>query len=84
MKQMSQQNRILPRPGYQYRPSPPERILPRTDFKPPTLHTRTLPAGSMISSIEAEWCPVCLGREIGEKMTSGKAVWLCKICGNEW
>lgn len=80
---MPQQERISPRPGYQYKP-PRQRILSRDDYKAPTLHTRTLPTGSAVKAVEAEWCPVCLGRSIGERMMAGKAVWHCNNCGNEW
>lgn len=80
---MPRQDKIFPTPGYQYQPSR-ERILPRIDFKSPSLHTRTLPAGSAVQSIDAEWCPVCLGRKISERMVSGKPVWHCNECENEW
>ena len=80
---MSREERILPRPDYEYRSSM-MRILPRPDYKVRTLHTRNLPAGSMVESIEAEWCPVCLGQSISERMMSGKPVWHCNTCKYEW
>ena len=80
---MSQQERISPRPGFKYK-APRQRILPREDYKAPTLHTRALPSSSVVKSVEADWCPVCLGRSISERMVSGKVVWHCDICDNEW
>ena len=80
---MPQQERISPRPGYKYK-APRQRILPREDYKAQTLHTRALPTGSVVKAVEAEWCPVCLGRSISERLISGKAVWHCDTCGNEW
>ena len=80
---MPRQERISPRPGYRYKTSR-DRILPREDYKAPTLHTRALPSGSVVKSVEAEWCPVCLGRSISERLVSGKAVWHCNTCENEW
>lgn len=83
MKDMPQQERISPRPGFKYK-APRQRILPREDYKAPTLHTRALPSSSVVKAVEAEWCPVCLGRSISERMVSGKVVWHCDICDNEW
>lgn len=83
MKDMPQQERISPRPGFKYK-APRQRILPREDYKAPTLHTRALPSSSVVKAVEAEWCPVCLGRSISERMISGKVVWHCNICDNEW
>lgn len=80
---MPRPERISPRPGYRYKASL-ERILPRADYKVPTLHTRALPSGGAVKALEAEWCPVCLGRSISEHMASGRAVWHCDTCGNEW
>ncbi len=60
------------------------RIVPREDYIPTSLHTRTLPPGSAVSSVDAEWCPVCLGRQISERVADGKVVWHCSSCGNEW
>ena len=80
---MPQQERISPRPGFKYK-APCQRILPREDYKAPTLHTRALPSSSVVKAVEAEWCPVCLGRSISERMVSGKVVWHCEICDNEW
>lgn len=80
---MPLQERISPRPEYKYKTSC-ERILPREGYKAPTLHTRLLPYGGTVKAVEAEWCPVCLGRNISERMTSGKAVWHCNTCENEW
>jgi hypothetical protein len=80
---MTYQERILPRPGYRYDPNR-IRILPRPDYKPPTLHTRALPPDSAVKSVEVEWCPVCLGRKISERLVSGKLVWHCDTCRNEW
>ena len=74
--------RIVPREDY--RPSV-VRILPRPDYAPPTLPTRALPPGSAVRSVEAEWCPVCLGRQISERVDEdGTALWHCDSCGNEW
>ena len=80
---MPQQERISPRRGYKYK-EPRQRILPREEYKVPTLHTRALPTGSVVKAVEAEWCPVCLGSSISERMILGKAVWHCDTCGNEW
>ena len=80
---MMQQERIRPNPGYRRRQEQ-ERIRPRADYKPPTLHTRLLPAGSMVQSVDVEWCPVCLGRRISEKRVGGRPVWHCDDCENEW
>lgn len=80
---MPQQDRIKPTPGYR-RKAMPERIRPRADFKPSSLHTRALPTESVVRSIEAEWCPICLGRKISEKLVAGKPVWHCDECKNEW
>ena len=80
---MPQQERISPRPGFKYK-APRQKILPREDYKAPTLHTRALPSSSVVKAVEAEWCPVCLGRSISEHMVSGKVVWHCDICDNEW
>ena len=79
---MAENNILTPTPGYQYH----ERmvILPRENYKAPTLHTRALPSGSSIKSVEAEWCPVCLGREISERLVGGRPFWHCDTCGNEW
>lgn len=79
---MANQRKITPRLGYRYSPS--QRILPRQDYKPPSLHTRKLPQGSKIKSIDAEWCPVCLGRKISEREIEGKPIWHCEECNNEW
>lgn len=81
---MAQEIVILPRPDYRYTPREPIRILPRENYRPKTLHTLALPAGGLVSSVEAEWCPICLSREIGEQMKSGRPVWHCRTCGNEW
>ena len=80
---MPRQERILPRPGYKYKTSR-DRIFPREDYKVPTLHTQALPSGSVVKEIEAEWCPVCLGCNISERMVFGKVVWHCNTCENEW
>lgn len=34
--------------------------------------------------LAVEWCPVCLGRNISNKMATGKTVWHCRECENEW
>jgi hypothetical protein len=80
---MPQTDRITPTPGYRPREIF-QRIRPRSDFKPSSLHTRALPAGSVIRSVEAEWCPVCLGRKISERMVSGRPMWHCDECRHEW
>lgn len=80
---MPQHERIFPRLDYQPT-NTQERIVPRPGYKAPTLHSRMLPTGSMVKTIEAEWCPVCLGREISERMKSGRPVWHCNTCENEW
>lgn len=79
---MAGQHRYTPTPGYRYRP--PQRILPRGDFRPTSLHNRMLPQGGAVKSREAEYCPVCLGRRISERMAGGRPVWHCDCCGNEW
>ena len=76
------QNRFTPTPGYEYQSR--VRILPRADYQPRSLHTMVLPTGSMIRSITVEWCPICLGRSISEKMLSNGPVWHCDECGHEW
>lgn len=75
--------RISPTPGF--RPSTTTiRILPRADFKPSTLHTRALPPGSSVQAVDAEWCPICFGRKISERLVSGQPVWHCDACSHEW
>ena len=74
--------RIVPTPGYRV-PAERARILPRQGYNAPTLHTRAL-SGTIVNKVEAEWCPVCLGRKISENMVSGRPVWHCDECGNEW
>ena len=76
---MAQQDRIRPTPGFRPRASEGS-IRPRAGFKPTTLHTRALPSGS----VEVEWCPICLGRKISEKMVSGKPMWHCDDCKHLW
>lgn len=78
---MDRPDRIRPTPGYRPRST---RILPRPDFRPSNLHTRALSNGDLFTSVEAEWCPVCLGRQISERMSDGRPVWHCDTCGNEW
>ena len=80
---MRHRRRIIPTPGYRCR-SATTRIFPRPGFSLPTLHTRALPQGSPTRSIEAEWCPVCLGKRISERVIDGKPIWHCEECGNEW
>lgn len=87
---MRRKARILPPPGYVYtapieRIIPQlERIIPSSDYKPMTLHARALQASGAVKNVEAEWCPVCLGRHISERLSSGRPVWHCDDCGNEW
>ena len=73
---------IVPRPGYRV-PAARMRILPRADYNAPSLHTREL-YGTIVNKVEAEWCPVCLGRKISERLASRGPVWHCDECGNEW
>lgn len=80
---MNRQDRIKPTPGYRPKVAP-ERIRPRPDFRPPSLHTRALSPESMVRSIDVEWCPICLGRSISERLVDGKPVWHCDACENEW
>ena len=75
-------HRFLPTPGYRYQPQ--TRILPRPDYKPPSMHTRALPEGSMAKAVDAEWCPICLGRRLSEKVVAGRPMWLCEDCGHTW
>ena len=74
--------KVLPRADYHYRPQ--ERIQPRDGYKAPSLHTRALSPGGPVKSVEAEWCPVCLGREVSERLVGGRPFWHCDTCGNEW
>lgn len=80
---MPRQDRIKPTPGYRSKAAP-EPIRPRVDFRHSSLHTRALPSESMVRSIEAEWCPICLGRSISERLVAGRPVWHCDTCGHEW
>lgn len=80
---MLQQDRIKPTPGYRCKAAL-ERVRPRVGFKPSSLHTRALPSEGIVRSIDAEWCPICLGRKISEKLVSGKPIWHCDECENEW
>lgn len=80
---MTQDFRITPTPGYQFQPRM-ERILPRPDFQARSLHDRNLPRGGMVEKVEVEFCPVCLGRNISERMIAGKPMWHCDDCENEW
>ena len=80
---MARQARITPTPGYRYKPIV-ARIYPRSDYRSPTLHTKALLPTNPATSIEAEWCPVCLGRKISERMVAGRPKWHCDDCENEW
>lgn len=81
---MAIHDKILPSPDYKPRSQTP-RIMPRSAYKPTvTYHSRALPFGSKVSSVEAEWCPVCLGRRISERIEDGKPIWHCEECENEW
>lgn len=81
---MSTPRRILPSPDYKPRATT-ARIMPRSDYRPSvTFHSRALPLGSKVSSVEAEWCPVCLGHRISERIEGGKPLWHCEDCNNEW
>lgn len=79
---MATLDRLLPTPDYQYHGLAV--IRPRGDYKAPSLHTRALSPGSAVKSVDAEWCPVCLGREISERLVDGSPFWHCNVCGNEW
>lgn len=80
---MARAERIVPREGYVYKPNT-VRIVPRADYHPLTLHTRQLPPNSRVKSIEADWCPICHHRDIGEQVKRGKVLWHCNECGYEW
>lgn len=79
---MAEQQRIVPTPGYEYHR--PVRILPSPDYRPSAMHNRALPPNSPVRRVEVEWCPVCLGRQISERMAESGPVWHCDTCGNEW
>ena len=79
---MAALDRVTPTPGDVC--AQQERIAPRPGFKPTLLHTRMLPEGSIVKSTEAEYCPVCFGKKLRERMVDGRPVWHCDECGNEW
>lgn len=72
---------IRPTPGY--KPRRPVRIMPDPNYKVPNLHSRLL-SGGPIRNIEAEWCPVCHGDAVSERIADGRPVWHCDTCRHEW
>ena len=80
---MSRHSKIVPTPGYHYTREN-FKVIPRADYKYKSLHTRHIAKGDFMANIDVEWCPVCLGRCIGEKLVNGVPKWYCKECGNEW
>lgn len=59
------------------------RIRPTPGYEIPASRRRILPR-RLHRDVIAEYCPVCLGRQIGERLASGQPVWYCRECGNEW
>lgn len=60
-------------------------FYPNPDYVFRNLHSRNLPRGSIVTSVDAEWCPVCHSDNISEKLNrQGKPVWVCKDCDYEW
>ncbi len=83
VRSMSQIQRFIPRKDYVYSTGI-ARILPRANYHPPTLHTQRLAQDNRVKSIEADWCPICHHRDIGEREINGSVLWHCNECGNEW
>ena len=81
---MARIDRIVPRPDYLTATNRSCRIFPRENDHPPTLHTQMLYSGGRIKSVEADWCPICHHRDIGEREAVGCVLWHCNVCGHEW
>ena len=81
---MTRHDRILPRVGYSSYINVSNRIIPRANYHPPTLHTQKLYSGSHIKAVEADWCPICHHRDIGEREIDGRVLWHCNECSHEW
>ena len=81
---MARLERILPRIDYASHMNSSNRIIPRTNYRPPTLHTQKLCSGSRIKSVEVDWCPICHHRDIGEREKDEHVLWHCNECGHEW
>lgn len=59
------------------------RITPTPGYEVPIVRQRIKPR-RLHGEVVAEYCPVCLGWQIGERMAADRPVWHCRECGNEW